>query len=151
MNKVRVQHKAFCAAQEYQAVVDDGGANGAIVMFTGRVRADGASNPVTALELEHYPGMTEQVLERLVLEARARWQITEVRLIHRVGKIAVGEDIVLVLVSSAHRQQAFSAAEFLMDKLKTTATFWKKEHRLDGSSKWVEAKTSDDAAASRWD
>lgn len=109
-----------------------------------------SQNPVVALELEHYPGMTERVLEQLVRQARERWQLGGVRLVHRVGRVALGEEIVLVAVGAAHRRQAFAAAEYLMDKLKSEAPFWKKEHRRDGSETWVAAKLSDEKAASRW-
>lgn len=140
----------FSAADEYAALSCRAGSCGAVVLFTGQVRSDGEQNPVVALELEHYPGMTERVLEQLVRQARERWQLGGVRLVHRVGRVALGEEIVLVAVGAAHRRQAFAAAEYLMDKLKSEAPFWKKEHRRDGSETWVAAKLSDEKAASRW-
>lgn len=151
MDCIRVQRKAFSAAQEYAALSADAGDTGAVVLFVGKVRSDGEENPVVALELEHYPDMTERVLEQLVRQARERWQLGRVRLVHRVGRVALGEDIVLVAVSAPHRREAFAAAEYLMDKLKSVAPFWKKERRRDGAETWVAAKPSDEKAASRWD
>jgi molybdopterin synthase catalytic subunit len=107
---------------------------------------------LAALELEHYPGMAEEEMGRVLEEARRRWTLDGATLIHRHGKIAPGGDIVLVVTASRHRAAAFAAAEFLMDYLKTRAPFWKKEHRRDGTEgEWVDAKDTDDAAAGRWD
>ncbi len=106
---------------------------------------------LAALELEHYPGMAEAEIARIAKQAIERWPVTGLTVIHRFGKIAPGENIVLVVASSAHRQAAFDAASFLMDFLKTRAPFWKKEHRKDGTTgEWVEAKDADDKAAERW-
>lgn len=122
------------------------GAVGAVASFVGYVRADGG---VTALELEHYPGMTEASIASIVAEARQRWPLIGVRVIHRIGRLSVGSQIVLVAVASAHRGAAFAACEFVMDYLKTRAPFWKKAFTMDGSH-WVDARASDDDAASRW-
>ena len=117
---------------------------GAIATFTGVVRGEGV-----ALSLEHYPGMTEREIARHVEEARARWPLSAVTVIHRVGRLVSGDNIVLVATASAHREAAFRACEFLMDYLKTRAPFWKQEER-DGGSQWVEAKASDEAATQKW-
>ncbi len=123
---------------------------GAVVSFTGLCRGEGGR--LAALELEHYPGMVEAELARLIAEAGRRWPLLAVTVIHRHGRIAVGEPIVLVITASAHREAAFSAAAFLMDWLKTRAPFWKREIAADGTpGDWIEAKADDDAAASRWD
>ena len=122
---------------------------GAVVTFVGLCRDEGGS--LAALELEHYPGMAEEEIARVAAEAERRWPLTGVTAIHRFGRIAPGGNIVLVVTASAHRAAAFAAGEFLMDYLKTRAPFWKKEHRVDGTSgDWVEAKAEDDAAADRW-
>ncbi len=121
-----------------------------MVSFTGLVRGAAEEGPITGMELEHYPGMTERELEEIVAEARARWPLEAVRLIHRHGRLAPGERIVLVLTASRHRQAAFEAAEFLMDYLKTRAPFWKREHGPEGG-RWVDARDSDDGAARRWE
>jgi molybdopterin synthase catalytic subunit len=113
------------------------------------VRERSSSASVTGMELEHYPGMTEASIEAMIDAALARFEIRAVRVIHRVGELAVREQIVLVLVSSAHRGQAFQACEFLMDYLKTQAPFWKKEHTPDGAH-WVDARVADDEALARW-
>ncbi len=122
---------------------------GAVVTFVGLCRDEGGT--LAALELEHYPGMAEDEIARVAAEAVRRWPLTGVTAIHRYGRIAPGGNIVLVVTASAHRAAAFAAGEFLMDYLKTRAPFWKKEHRVDGTSgDWVEAKAEDDAAADRW-
>ncbi|MEM6905258.1 MAG: molybdopterin synthase catalytic subunit MoaE [Pseudomonadota bacterium] len=144
--EVRVQEAPFDIAAEQAALVAGQPQIGAVVAFTGLVR--GA--PGTALELEHYPGMTETALAGLVAEARARWPLDGVRVIHRVGRLSPGEGIVLVLAASRHRRAAFEAAEFLMDYLKTKAPFWKREDGPDGA-RWVDARDSDDSAAARWE
>lgn len=145
--RVRVQAEPFDLEAEAAALAVDG--VGAVVTFTGLVRGQSALGPVTAIELEHYPAMTEKVLQALVAEAASRWPIQGVRLIHRIGYLPAGAPIVLVVVASAHREAAFQAASFLMDFLKTRAPFWKKEW-VNGVAHWVEAKTSDAAAADRW-
>mgnify|MGYP003590344706 FL=1 len=122
---------------------------GAQVCFVGQVRDFGDSQAVTALELEHYPGMTEKSLLAILDQACARWPLAAARVVHRVGYLPLGEAIVLVLTASAHRGDAFAACEFIMDYLKRDAPFWKKEHTAAGSH-WVEAKHSDQQAAQRW-
>ena len=146
---VRVQSESFDAAAEARALTAGRADVGAVVTFVGLCRDEGGT--LAALELEHYPGMAEEEISRVVAEAQARWPLMGATAIHRYGKIAPGEDIVLVVTASAHRVAAFAAAEFLMDYLKTRAPFWKKEHRKDGTSgDWVAAKDADDAAADRW-
>ena len=123
---------------------------GAVVTFTGRVRDRSEAQNLLALELEHYPAMTGKALAGIADQARARWDIDDLAIVHRVGRLAVGDNIVTVVVISAHRRDAFEACEFLMDYLKTRAPFWKKEITTDGEA-WVEARASDDAAAERWE
>ena len=148
MATVRVQAEPFDAATEVREITRGRPDIGAVVTFTGLCRDEGGT--LAALELEHYPGMAEAEIARVAAEAEARWPITGLTAIHRFGKIAPGDDIVLVVAASAHRAAAFEAAEFLMDFLKTRAPFWKKEHRLDGTAgDWVEAKDADDAATVR--
>ena len=122
---------------------------GAVVSFVGTVRDGAGGDPVSALELEHYPGMTERALEAICAEAVTRWSPEAIRVIHRVGRLNAGEQIVLVAVAGVHRGAAFEACEFLMDYLKTRAPFWKKESG-PGGTRWVEARLSDDEAAARW-
>jgi molybdopterin synthase catalytic subunit len=145
MKVVRVTSVAFDSNVELAPLATLGG--GAVASFTGIARDD---NGVAALELEHYPAMTEASLNALVDEAFARWSLSGAVLIHRVGIIAVGETIVLVGTAASHRVEALEACAFLIDRLKTDAPFWKKEHRVDGSSGWVEAKSSDDDRAEKW-
>jgi molybdopterin synthase catalytic subunit len=146
---VRVQSEPFDVAKEAAALAAGRTDIGAIVTFTGLCRDEGGA--LAALELEHYPGMAEEEISRVADGARNRWPLMGLTAIHRFGKIAPGEPIVLVVTASAHRAAAFAAAEFLMDYLKTRAPFWKKEHRKDGSAgDWVAAKDDDDAAAERW-
>ncbi|KAG0187320.1 hypothetical protein DFQ28_006534 [Apophysomyces sp. BC1034] len=122
---------------------------GAVASFVGTVRelSDGAS--INSLELEHYPGMTEKALEAIVAEARRRWAGIDVRVVHRHGRLGPGEQIVLVAVAATHRGDAFAACEFVMDYLKSSAPFWKKEHTAEGA-RWVDARIADDAALARW-
>ena len=122
---------------------------GAVASFVGLVRDLGPDQPLLAMTLEHYPGMTETALENIVTEAQSRWSLLGVRVIHRHGSLAPGEPIVLVLVAAAHRGEAFAACEFIMDYLKTRAPFWKKEATAEGG-RWVDARDADDSAASRW-
>ncbi|MFY9629735.1 MAG: molybdenum cofactor biosynthesis protein MoaE [Methylocystis sp.] len=146
---VRVVAEPFDVARE-EALLTEGRQDiGALVSFTGFCRDEAGS--LTALELEHYPGMAEAEMEAVAAEALARWPLQGLTVIHRYGLIRPGEKIVLVLAVARHRAEAFAAAEFLMDYLKTRAPFWKKEHRADGRpGDWVEAKASDDQAAARW-
>ena len=144
---VRVQTEDFDVGAESRALQAD--AVGAIALFVGTVRGLSSDNGVTAMTLEHYPGMTETELERIEAEARARWPLEDVTIIHRVGRLEAGDQIVLVGAASAHRQAAFDAAQFIMDFLKTDAPFWKAEERGDETS-WVDARESDDVARKRW-
>ncbi|HEX2137633.1 MAG TPA: molybdenum cofactor biosynthesis protein MoaE [Microvirga sp.] len=145
---VRIQSEDFDVAAEVAALAQ-GRDVGAVVTFTGLCRDEGGR--LAALELEHYPGMAEAEIARVVAEARGRWPVSGVTVIHRFGRILPGQRIVLVVAASRHRRAAFAAAEFLMDYLKTRAPFWKREHLSDGSvGAWVEAKQEDDAAAGRW-
>ncbi len=122
---------------------------GAVVTFSGYCR--GEAGRITALELEHYPGMAEAEMQRIAEAAAARWPLHGILAVHRTGVVAVGEPIVLVAAGSAHRDAAFEAARYLMDFLKTDAPFWKREHLADGTKgEWIEAKTADDAARARW-
>jgi molybdopterin synthase catalytic subunit len=149
MFSVRVQAGDFDLAAEQKMLSALNANIGAVVTFTGLCRDE--SGTLTALELEHYPGMAEAEMGRVLDEARQRWPLDGATLIHRFGTIAPGGNIVLVVTASRHRAAAFAAAEFLMDYLKSRAPFWKKEHRTDGSSgAWVEARDSDDQALERW-
>jgi molybdopterin synthase catalytic subunit len=149
MFSVHVQHEDFDIADEVAAFCELGPDIGAVVTFTGLCRSeDGA---LEALELEHYAGMAEHEITRVMDEARGRWPLDGATVIHRFGRIRPGENIVLVAVASRHRAAAFLGAAFLMDFLKTRAPFWKKEHRTDGTSgAWVAAAEADDNAAERW-
>ena len=147
---VSVQREDFDIAAEMALLSATGPDIGAIVSFTGLVRQMTSDGPITGMELEHYPGMTERALEDIVAEARARWPLQGVRVIHRYGPLGPGDRIVLVLTASRHRQAAFEAAEFLMDYLKTRAPFWKKED-LGRGPRWVDARDADDSAAERWE
>ena len=150
MRLIRVQQEDFDAGSllaELRAGRSDIGAS---VMFIGYVRDLNLDDHIQALRLEHYPGMTEKALEEIVNEAISRWDLTDVAVIHRVGELRPSDQIVLVAVTSAHRGDAFAACEFIMDYLKTRAPFWKKELLRNGSSRWVEARPSDDEAAERW-
>ena len=123
---------------------------GAIVTFTGTVRGEAKGRTIVSMTLEHYPGMTEKALEEIVADASRRFKLLAVRVIHRFGRLEPGDQIVFVGVASAHRGEAFAACEFIMDFLKTNTPFWKKEETPDGS-RWVDARDSDNSAASRWD
>jgi len=151
---IRVQAGDFDVAAEYAALrrpdAVDARQTGAVAMFVGLVRDFGDARGVDSIFLEHYPGMTEKALQRLVCEARQRWPLFAVRIVHRVGELGMGEQIVFVGVSSAHRDAAFAACEFLMDYLKTRAPFWKRE-TAGGQGRWVEQKASDVARGQRWE
>jgi molybdopterin synthase catalytic subunit len=146
---VRVQTQPFDINAEIDQLRGSDGRVGALACFVGLVRDFNDDRAVNALTLEHYPGMTEKALAGLVEEAKARWDILDALVIHRVGTLQPRDPIVLVAVSSAHRGTAFSACEYLMDALKTSAPFWKKEATPEGE-RWVEARASDDEAAERW-
>lgn len=147
--EVRVQHHAIDIQAEMAPIIRNPNI-GAVVNFIGVVRNSGDSDDVVALELEHYPGMTEQSLWSIVEEANARWKVDAVKIVHRIGRVALGNPVVLVVVAAPHRVAAFEACEFLMDFLKTHAPLWKKEIRRDGMSEWVEARTRDEQAMLRW-
>ncbi|MBA5775774.1 molybdenum cofactor biosynthesis protein MoaE [Stappia sp. F7233] len=146
---VRVQADDFDITREIATLSEGRRDVGAIVTFTGLCRDE--DGRLSALELEHYPGMAEAEIGRIAEEAAARWPLTGLTVIHRFGRIAPGANIVLVVAASRHRRAAFEAADFLMDFLKTRAPFWKKEHLAEGAeSGWVEAKAADDSDAARW-
>ncbi len=148
---VRVQHEDFDIAAEVRQATIGNTDIGAVVTFTGTVRGGGPEAPLASMTLEHYPGMTEAELGRIEAEARARWPLAACLVVHRVGELRPGDNIVLVVTASRHRQAAFAAADFLMDYLKTRAPFWKKETGTDGSGGWVDARDSDNAAMARWE
>ena len=147
---IRVQAEDFDCSAEIRALTAGRGDVGAVVSFTGVVRQGEGEAAIRAMTLEYYPGMTEKELERIEAEARARWPLSASTVIHRHGRLVPGDNIVLVITASRHRQAAFEAAQFLMDYLKTNAPFWKKEEPLRGDGKWVSAKAADDDAALRW-
>jgi molybdopterin synthase catalytic subunit len=144
-----VQREDFDAGGEVKRLTAGRTDIGAVVTFTGVMRGENDGARVSAMTLEHYPGMTESELERMEQEANRRWPLQASLIVHRVGRMAPGENIVLVVTASAHRQAAFAAAAFLMDYLKTRAPFWKKETGEEGE-RWVEARSSDTAAAGQW-
>jgi molybdopterin synthase catalytic subunit len=146
---IRLQTEPFDVAAEIEGLARGRPDIGAVVTFTGLCRGSEAGEPVAAMTLEHYPGMAETEIARHVAEAAARWPLLGVTVVHRYGRLVPGDPIVLVVTASAHRADAFAAAEFLMDYLKTRAPFWKREERPHGSQ-WVEAKELDAAAADRW-
>ena len=147
---VAVQSEDFDIGREIAALTGGRTDIGAVVTFTGVVRDTAADTPLASMTLEHYPGMTEAELERVEAEAHQRWPLQGTRIVHRVGTLVPGDNIVLVVTASAHRQAAFEAAAFLMDYLKTRAPFWKKETDTSGAGHWVDARESDDAALERW-
>jgi len=149
--RVRIQTEDFDLSAEVAALRAGDVGVGAVASFIGTVRDrnGGQAGEVSAMELEHYPGMTERAIEAMIDEAHRRFDLRGARVVHRVGPLAPGDQIVLVVVSSAHRGQAFQACEFLMDYLKTQAPFWKKETTAAGA-RWVDARSSDDAALERW-
>ena len=147
---VSIQTEDFDLSAEVAALRAGDGHVGAVVSFVGTVRDSGHGAAISAMELEHYPGMTERAIEAMIDEAQRRFaDIRAARVIHRVGPLLPHDQIVLVAVASAHRGQAFQACEFLMDYLKTQAPFWKKEHTAEGAH-WVDARVSDDTALTRW-
>jgi molybdopterin synthase catalytic subunit len=146
---IRVQRQAFDIGEETRRVTAGRTDIGGVAAFTGWCRDEGGG--LSALELEHYPGMAEEEISRIAAEAADRWPLSALTIVHRYGLIAPGEPIVLVLAAAEHRQPAFAAASFLMDYLKARAPFWKKEHRAEGDeSSWVGAQERDDEAAKRW-
>ena len=147
--KISVQTESFDVGIETAAINRGRTDIGALASFIGLARDTNSGNEVNAMALEHYPAMTEKALKAIVDEALQRWALLDVTLIHRVGRLLPGDPIVLVIVASSHRAEAFAACEFLMDALKTRAPFWKKEETSEGE-RWVEARESDNAAADRW-
>lgn len=145
---VKVQKENFSVAELYEWLSDMDDC-GAVVQFIGKVRNKNLGDNVTALELEHYPVMTDKALNEIVDEASQRWELQKVAVVHRVGRMEIGEEIVFVGTTSPHRQDAYLANEFIMDYLKTRAPFWKKEH-IDSGERWVEERVSDKQAAEKW-
>ena len=143
---IRVQPAAFAMGQELEAFASGRTGDGAVVTFSGLVRDTGG---ISAMEIEHYPGMTERAIGKIAEEAVTRWGLSDVLVIHRHGRLVPGEAIMMVATAARHRQAAFEAAEFLMDYLKSRAPFWKKEYR-DGDAGWVEATEADEEALDRW-
>jgi len=146
---VRVQTEDFDLAAEVQQLRAGNGKVGGIVTFVGTVRDLNEGASVSEMELEHYPGMTEQSIEAIIVKARERWPVYDALVIHRVGPLKPLDQIVLVAVTSAHRGEAFAACEFIIDYLKTEAPFWKKEQTPEGA-RWVDARVSDDVALKKW-
>ena len=146
---VRLQAETFDTGAEIARLTAGRTDVGAVVTFTGLCRADGETGAISAMTLEHFPGMAEEELGRLEAEARTRWPLLDCLIVHRYGRLVPGDPIVLVVTLSAHREAAFAAANFLMDYLKTTAPFWKKEESADGAQ-WVDAKQSDETARRHW-
>ena len=146
---VRIQAEDFDASAEMAAMRKGNPAIGAIASFVGVVRDVNEGDAVSEMTLEHYPGMTEKSIEEIVAQARGRWSVIDAVVVHRVGLLKPTDQIVLVIVASAHRGDAFAACEFIMDYLKTRAPFWKKENTAEGA-RWVDARATDDAAAERW-
>lgn len=149
MRSISIQTADFDAGAEIAALRTANSTTGAVATFIGAVSNSNEGDSIVALQLEHYPGMTEKSIDTIIAEAEQRWPLLGVRVIHRIGSLAVGDQIVFVGVSSRHRGAAFAACEFIMDFLKTRAPFWKKEQTTLGE-RWVDARSSDDAAAQRW-
>jgi molybdopterin synthase catalytic subunit len=147
---VRIQHEDFDVGAEIDRLRAGDPKVGAVASFIGLVRDLNEGTGVAAMTLEHYPGMTEKALDAIVAQAKSRWDVYEVLVIHRVGELKPTDQIVLVAVTGAHRGEAFAACEFVMDYLKTEAPFWKKEATAEGS-RWVDARETDDAARARWE
>ncbi len=150
MADIRVQSAAFDVGAEIAALTAGRTDIGGIGAFVGTVRDTAGGRPITAMTLEHYPVMTERAMAAIALEAEQRWSLLGCTLVHRVGLLAPGDGIVLVLAAAAHRQAALDATGFLIDWLKTRAPFWKKERFADGADAWVAAQEADEAATARW-
>ena len=150
VTRIIVRREDFDLSEETARIRRDSPTAGAVVSFVGIVRNHNQGDPVLSLTLEHYPGMTESAIEGIAAKARRRWELDDIVVIHRVGRLEVGEQIVLCLVSASHRGEAFQACEYIMDWLKTEAPFWKKEQTPAGE-RWVDARESDDAARNRWE
>ena len=152
-DEISIQAEDFSLADEVALLEHNNVTDGAVVTFTGRVRNNNNGNAVTTLTLEHYPGMTEKSLAEIIIQAKDRWHIGRVKIIHRIGELSIGEQIVFVGVTSKHRHDAFAANEFIMDYLKVKAPFWKKECiTSDGeiSQSWLDAKSTDANKAELW-
>ena len=149
MIRIVVRAEDFDAGAELRLVEGCSPGAGAVASFIGIVRPESAGEALLSMTLEHYPGMTEKALIGIVEQARARWEVLDCTVIHRYGRLEPTDQIVLVVVASGHRGDAFAACEFIMDFLKTRAPFWKKERTPEGE-RWVESRASDDAAAGRW-
>ena len=150
MATVRVQEADFDVSAELAALTGGRADVGGIGCFVGTVRNTAVGRPIAAMHLEHYPKMTERAIRRITDEAEQRWSLLGCTVIHRVGRLEPGAQIVLVLAAAAHRGEALEATTFLIDWLKTRAPFWKREEFTDGGGEWVEARDTDDAAAARW-
>ena len=151
--EISIQANDFSLADEVALLEKENVTDGAVVTFTGRVRNRNNGNTVTTLTLEHYPGMTEKSLAKIIAQAKERWDIGRVKVIHRIGELNIGDQIVFVGVTSKHRQDAFAANEFIMDYLKVKAPFWKKEkinNAGQSSENWLAAKTTDTDKADLW-
>jgi len=146
---IRVQTQDFNVNDEYQALVTNNSADGAIVTFVGQVRDQNLGQDVVGLHLEHYPGMTEKALEKIAQQAFERWELGKVTIIHRVGDLMLGDQIVFIGVTSKHRKNAFEACEFIIDYLKVSAPFWKKELTTQGQT-WLDARESDEQQVNKW-
>ena len=150
MHSITIQEADFNLAEEMAKAEDAATNAGALVSFTGQVRGHDHDKPLSHLFLEYFPGVTEQEIDKIVVQAKERWPILYVRVYHRVGRINAGENIVLVITASEHRKAAYQANEFIMDYLITQAPFWKKEHFVDGEAHWVEMKDSDLEHTESW-
>lgn len=150
MPLIRVQEADFDTGAEFAGIAGRARATGGIGCFVGIVRAEAGGRPITAMTLEHYPAMTERAIAAIAAEAEHRWDLLDVTIIHRTGRLVPGDRIVLVLAAASHRGPALAATSFLIDWLKTKAPFWKKEHFADGSAAWVNADEADEIAAARW-
>jgi molybdopterin synthase catalytic subunit len=148
-DSISIQSADFSLAQEVAALEVNNTRDGAVVTFTGRVRQKNLGLSVSGLYLEHYPGMTEKSLQKIIVDAKQRWSLGRVRIIHRIGQLSIGEQIVFVGVTSEHRKDAFAATEFIMDFLKVKAPFWKKELTEQGE-KWLDARKTDTDQAQQW-
>ena len=147
---IKIQTELFDSASEAMALREQSSLTGALVEFTGLVRDISEGNQVSAMFLEHYPGMTEKTLQKIAQQAIERWNVFGVTIVHRVGRLGPSEPIVYVAIIGEHRKETFEACQFVMDFLKTDAPFWKKEWNEKDEAAWVAAKDSDDDAASRW-
>lgn len=149
--QIQVQESDFDVGALYQEMLTNNTADGAVVLFIGRVREFNQGSNVSGLELEHYPAMTNKVLHEISRQAQQKWDLGPIRITHRIGKLTLSEQIVFVGVCSPHREDAFSAAQFIMDFLKTEAPFWKKETNTSGTENWVEHESKNTDARKKWE